>query len=212
MTTMSAQSASPPVMTPPPALSQKTKWSHGRVAVVMLIVTEICFFGTIIETYLFYIGRDINPPYPQDVLEVSIAPLKVVFNSIFLLTSSIWSVLAVKSLAAGKHLAFLFWWGLTILFGIEFLVGTGFEWYGMIVNDGVWMGTNVFGSCFYTLVGFHAFHVTMGLIILSLVWVLALLGKVPTRQLEKVDLVSWYWHFVDGIWIVVFTVVYILGN
>ena len=212
MTTMSTQSGSPTPLMPPPALSQKLKWSNGKIAVVLLIASEIAFFGTLIATYIFYIGRDINPPYPQDVLEVSVAPLKVVFNSIFLLASSIWIVLAVKALAAGKKAAFLFWWGLTILFGLEFLVGTGFEWYGMIVKDGVWMGTNVFGSCFYTLVGFHAFHVTMGLIILTLIWVLAVLGKVPPRQIEKVDLISWYWHFVDGIWIVVFTVVYIIGN
>ena len=177
-----------------------------------MIASEIAFFGTLICVYLFYIGRDINGPYPQDVLEVSVAPLKVLFNSIFLLVSSVWIWFAIRALRKGRKGAFMFWWALTVLCGAEFLVGTGIEWYGMIVDDGVWMGTNLFGSCFYTLVGFHAFHVTMGLLVLTLVWILAALGHVSSANIEKVDLVSWYWHFVDGIWIVVFFVVYIFGN
>lgn len=198
-------------LAPPEALPQRPI-STGKVGVICLIASEIAFFGTIIAAYLFYIGRDINPPYAQDVLDVSFAPLKVGFNSIFLLVSSVWIVLAIKALRRGAMGAFIFWWAMTIVFGLEFLVGTGFEWYGMIVDDGVWMGTNLFGSCFYTLVGFHALHVTIGLTLLTIVLVLALLGYISPRNEYKLDLLSWYWHFVDGIWIVVFTVVYILGN
>ncbi len=198
-------------MTPPPALPQDGL-INGRVGVLLMIASEIAFFGTLITAYLFYIGRDINGPYPQDVLDVSVAPFKVLFNSIFLLVSSVWIVFAIKAMRKGKMGAFIFWWALTVVCGAEFLVGTGMEWYGLIVNDGVWMGTNLFGSCFYTLVGFHAFHVTMGLIVLTLILVLALIGKVHPRNVEKVDLVSWYWHFVDGIWVVVFFVVYVFGN
>ncbi|MDP6987481.1 MAG: heme-copper oxidase subunit III [Phycisphaerales bacterium] len=198
-------------LTPPPALAQDGLM-NGKVGVLLMIASDIAFFGTLITAYLFYIGRDINGPYPQDVLDVSIAPFKVLFNSVFLLISSVWIVLAIKAMRKGKMGAFIFWWALTVACGAEFLLGTGMEWYGLIVNDGVWMGTNLFGSCFYTLVGFHAFHVTMGLIVLTLILVLALLGKVHPRNVEKVDLVSWYWHFVDGIWIAVFFVVYIFGN
>ncbi|MCH2139853.1 MAG: cytochrome c oxidase subunit 3 [Phycisphaerales bacterium] len=196
---------------PPEALSQQSL-SPGKIGIICMIASEIAFFGTLICVYLFYIGRDINGPYPQDVLEVSVAPLKVLFNSIFLLVSSVWIWFAIRALRKGRKGAFMFWWALTVLCGAEFLVGTGIEWYGMIVDDGVWMGTNLFGSCFYTLVGFHAFHVTMGLLVLTLVWILAALGHVSSANIEKVDLVSWYWHFVDGIWIVVFFVVYIFGN
>jgi len=196
---------------PPEALSQQSL-SPGKIGIICMIASEIAFFGTLICVYLFYIGRDINGPYPQDVLEVSVAPLKVLFNSIFLLVSSVWIWFAIRALRKGRKGAFMFWWALTVLCGAEFLVGTGVEWYGMIVDDGVWMGTNLFGSCFYTLVGFHAFHVTMGLLVLTLVWILAALGHVSSANIEKVDLVSWYWHFVDGIWIVVFFVVYIFGN
>ncbi len=201
----------PAPLAPPEALPQD-QISNGKIGVACMIVSEIAFFGILIATYMFYIGRDISPPYPQDVLEVSVAPLKVLFNSIFLLISSVWIWLAIRAMRAGNMKGFIFWWALTVLCGAEFLVGTGFEWYGMIVNDGVWIGTNLFGSCFYTLVGFHAFHVTMGLLVLSMILVLAVLGKVTPRNVEKIDLVSWYWHFVDGIWIVVFFVVYIFGN
>ncbi|MDG2476407.1 MAG: heme-copper oxidase subunit III [Phycisphaerales bacterium] len=198
-------------MTPPPALRQDGIM-NGKIGILLMIASEIAFFGTLITAYLFYIGRDINGPYPQDVLEVSVAPFKVLFNSIFLLISSVWIVFAIKAMRKGNMRAFIFWWALTVLCGAEFLVGTGMEWYGLIVNDGIWMGTNLFGSCFYTLVGFHAFHVTMGLLVLTLILVLALIGKVHPRNIDKVDLVSWYWHFVDGIWIAVFFVVYIFGN
>lgn len=198
-------------LTPPEALPQDGM-SNGKFGIGLMIVSEITFFGTLIAAYVFYIGRDINPPYPQDVLEVSIAPFKVLFNSVFLLISSVWIWLAVRAMRKGRMGAFIFWWALTVLCGAEFLVGTGMEWYGMIVNDGVWIGTNLFGSGFYTVVGFHAFHVTMGLIVLTLILILALLGHVTPRNVEKIDLVSWYWHFVDGIWIVVFSVVYIFGN
>ena len=108
--------------------------------------------------------------------------------------------------------AFAFWWFLTILFGAEFLVGTGMEWYGMIAEQGLTIRTNLFGSGFYTVVGFHAAHVTIGLILLSLVFVLTLLGFMHKRHAEKIELLSWYWHFVDGIWIAVFTIVYIIGR
>lgn len=199
------------LLSPPPALPQDGIM-NGKIGILLMIASEIAFFGTLITAYVFYIGRDINPPYPQDVLEVSIAPFKVLFNSIFLLTSSVWIVLAVKAMRKGRMGAFMFWWALTVVCGAEFLVGTGMEWYGLIVDNGVWMGTNLFGSCFFTLVGFHAFHVTMGLLVLTMILVLALLGRLHPRTIDKVDLVSWYWHFVDGIWIVVFLVVYIFGN
>lgn len=198
-------------MTPPVPLRQDGIM-NGKIGILLMIVSDIAFFGTLITAYLFYIGRDINGPYPQDVLDVSIAPFKVLFNSIFLLISSVWIVLAIKAMRKGKMGAFIFWWALTVVCGLMFLIGTGMEWYGLIVNDGVWMGTNLFGSCFFTLVGFHAFHVAMGLLILTLILILALLGKVRPRNIDKVDLVSWYWHFVDGIWVAVFFVVYIFGN
>ena len=186
--------------------------NRGKVGMTCLICSEITFFGTLLVTYLFYLGRDIGGPYPDEVLDISLAPMKVGFNSIFLLTSSIWIVLAVKALRKGKMAQFGFWWLLTILFGLEFLVGTGMEWYGLIVDDGLTIRTNLFGSGFYTVVGFHAGHVCCGLIMLTIVFILTLCGFMHKRHVHKVDMLSWYWHFVDGIWIAVFTIVYIIGT
>ena len=209
MSTLKAPSLA--VQAPPEPLSQSL--NTGKCGMLCLIASEIAFFGTLLAVYLFYIGKDpVGTPTPSETLEISVAPLKVVFNSIFLLTSSIWITLAVRCLARGSIKAFAFWWLLTILFGIEFLVGTGFEWYGMIADQGVTIRTNLFGSGFYTVVGFHAAHVTIGLFLLSLVFVLTCIGRMHQRHAEKVELLSWYWHFVDGIWIAVFTIVYIIGS
>jgi len=199
-----------------PDLAPVNNLPKGKLGVSLMIVSEIFFFGTIIAVYLFYIGKDLNGPYPQDVMDPPFSaatwkPLAVSFNSIFLLTSSIWIVLAVRALRAGAMARFAVCWGMTILFGAIFLMGTGTEWYGLIVNDGLWMDTNLFGSCFYTLVGFHAFHVAAGLTLMTIVLVLTMCGYMDKRQAGKVDLLSWYWHFVDVVWIVVFTIVYIIG-
>jgi cytochrome c oxidase subunit 3 len=199
-----------------PALAPVHNLPKGKMGVSMLILTEVFFFGTLIAVYLFYIGKDLNGPYPTDVLDPPFAaatwkPLAVSFNSIFLLTSSIWIVLAVKALERGAMKRFMFFWSLTIAFGAVFLIGTGKEWYGLIANDGLWINTNLFGSCYYTLVGFHAAHVAIGLTLMTLVLVLTMCGYNHKRHAGKVDLLSWYWHFVDGVWIFVFTVVYIIG-
>tara|TARA_B100001059_G_scaffold1560_1_gene1300 strand:- start:4982 stop:5620 length:639 start_codon:yes stop_codon:yes gene_type:complete len=193
-------------------VAKNVNLNRGKLGMICLICSEITFFGTLLATYMFYIGRDLEPPFAQDTLDISVAPMKVLFNSIFLLTSSIWIVLAVKALRKGKIKTFAFWWLLTILFGIEFLVGTGMEWYGMMVDDGLTIRTNLFGSTFYTVVGFHAGHVCGGLIVLTIVFILTMCGFMHKRHAHKVDMLSWYWHFVDGIWIAVFLIVYILGT
>jgi len=98
------------------------------------------------------------------------------------------------------------------LLGVAFLVGTAQEWYRLIVEHGLTIGTNLFGTTFYSLVGFHAFHVTMGVVMLMLLAVFTWSGALRSTHAEQAELVSWYWHFVDGVWIVVLTVVYVVGR
>ncbi|MCH2148880.1 MAG: heme-copper oxidase subunit III [Phycisphaerales bacterium] len=208
---MSTLHARPDTLTPPEAKDQSL--CSGKCGMLCLICSEITFFGTLLAVYLFYIGKDpVGTPTPAEVLDVSLAPMKVLFNSFFLLTSSIWITLAVRCLRKGNLRQFGFWWLLTILFGAEFLVGTGMEWYGMIADQGLTIRTNLFGSGFYTVVGFHAAHVTIGLTLLMLVFILTLTGCMHKRHAQKIEYLSWYWHFVDGIWIAVFTIVYIIGR
>ena len=101
---------------------------------------------------------------------------------------------------------------MTIVLGIGFLVGTGIEWYGLIVTHHLTIGRNMFGTTYFTLVGFHAAHVTVGVLLLLLMFTLVGRGSLRGPHSVGVELVSWYWHFVDGVWIVVFTLVYLVGR
>lgn len=182
--------------------------SHkGRWGMVCLILTETALFLTFVVTYLFYIGKSLNGPYPVDVIEY---PL-VLINSACLITSSFTIVLAVKALHRGKLVGFRVWWVITMLLGIEFLVGTGIEWKGFIENHGLTLSTNLFGTTFYSLVGLHLAHVTLGVAVMLLVSLLALGGAVRQEHAERLEICSWYWHFVDAVWIVVFLTVYVYG-
>lgn len=185
--------------------------SKGKVGMTCLIVTESWFFMTFIVAYLFYIGKDtaqgIAGPTPAEALGLKL----VLVNSVFLLSSSIWVVLAVKSLEKGRRGAFLGWMGLTVLCGVEFICGTGYEWYNLITHEGLWIDTNLFGTTFFALVGFHLFHVCIGVIGLSITFFASLFGRLREHHVEAVDVFTWYWHFVDGVWIFVFSTVYLIG-
>jgi cytochrome c oxidase subunit 3/cytochrome o ubiquinol oxidase subunit 3 len=159
-----------------------------------------------VVAYLYYIGRSLSPPYPRDVLAVP------VFNTVCLLSSSATVAFAVRGLARGDVRRAGAWLLATVLLGGEFLVGTLVEWYRLIVHEGLTIGTNLFGSTFYALVGFHAGHVTVGLGILALCLGFAWSGALRPVHAERVEMVAWYWHFVDGVWVVVLTTVYIIGR
>ena len=180
--------------------------SRGRAGMVALLVMESAFLGTFVVAYLFYIGKSLSGPTPGQVLEF---PL---LGTACLLASSLTVALAVRALRGGRIVLFGSWLLLTILLGAEFLTGTALEWYGLIVRQGLTIGTNLFGTTFYSLVGFHAGHVTLGLLLLILVWIFTVFGAVRAEHAERVELLSWYWHFVDVVWLVVLTAVYIVGR
>lgn len=179
--------------------------SRGRVGMLCLIAAEVGIFSIFVVAYLFYIGKSVTGPMPADVLELPI------FISVCLLSSSATIHLAGRALARGKAGAFQAWWFVTIALGLIFLIGTAREWHRLIYEHGLTVSTNLFGTTYYSLVGLHAFHVTVGLIALSIVMTFALLGKVKQEHAERTEVLSLYWHFVDAVWVVVFTVVYIVG-
>jgi cytochrome c oxidase subunit 3 len=180
--------------------------SRGRAGMIGLIIAEASLLGIFVVAYLFYIGKSLNGPYPNEVLEVP------VLNTISLLASSVTVGLAVRALRQGGRGQAGIWLPLTALLGGIFLTGTAREWYRLIVDHGLTIGTNLFGTTFYSLVGFHAFHVTVGVMMLALLSAFIWSGTLRPMHVEHVELVSWYWHFVDGVWIIVFTVVYLLGR
>jgi cytochrome c oxidase subunit 3/cytochrome o ubiquinol oxidase subunit 3 len=179
---------------------------RGKVAMVCLIIAESAIFTIFLVAYLFYLGKSISGPTPREVLETPI------FFTICLLSSSMTIHFAGKSLERNQRGAFLALWSLTIILGGLFLFGTGREWHRLIYEHGLTISTNLFGTTYYSLVGLHAFHVTAGLIMLSVVHIFGLAGRVDDVQFRRVDVLALYWHFVDAVWVVVFTVVYIVGR
>src|SRR5713101_2276618 len=179
---------------------------RGRVGMACLIAAESAIFTIFVVAYLFYAGKSPTGPTPREVLETPI------FYTICLLSSSLTIHFAAKCLARGIAFAFHGFWLLTIALGGLFLFGTAQEWHRLIYEHGLTISTNLFGTTYYSLVGLHAFHVTAGLIMLLTVAVLGLCGRVGVKQSGHIEVLSMYWHFVDAVWVVVFTVVYVLGR
>ena len=171
-----------------------------------LIFAESAIFTIFVVAYLFYAGKSLTGPTPREVLETPI------FYSICLLSSSLTIHFSGKLLERGNRRAFLILWLATIILGGLFLFGTGQEWHRLIYEHGLTISTNLFGTTYYSLVGLHAFHVTAGLVMLSVVLLLTVAGHVGSEQFGRVNVLSLYWHFVDVVWVVVFTVVYILAR
>ena len=192
-----------------PALETPEGWSlpyRGTVGMVALIIAESAIFTILVVTYLYYVGKSLTGPTPRDVLEVPI------FYTVCLLSSSLTIHFAGRFLARDRRDGFLGLWVLTIVLGALFIYGTGHEWHRLIYEHGLTISTNLFGTTYYSLVGLHAFHVTAGLVMLCIVLMFGLAGRVGPDQSARVGVLSLYWHFVDSVWVVVFTVVYIVGR
>src|SRR5271163_2125752 len=184
-------------------------WSlpyRGKVAMAGLIVAESAIFTIFVVAYLFYLGKSVSGPTPREVLETPI------FYTICLLSSSLTIHLAAKSLARNRVGAFVGLWLFTIVLGGLFLFGTGQEWHRLIYQHGLTISTNLFGTTYYSLVGLHGFHVTVGLLMLTIVFLFGVAGRVGPEQSARVEVLSLYWHFVYAVWVIVFTVVYVLGR
>lgn len=176
-----------------------------RVGMLCFITAESAMFVIFVVAYLFYLGNSSYGPTPQEALSLPIV------NTVCLLSSSATIEWAIHALRRGRLGTFAAAWGLTVALGAFFLVGTGREW-AHLFAIGLTPATNLFGTTYYSLVGLHAFHVTVGLVLLSTIWILTLFGKVPAHQADRVEAVALYWHFVDCVWIVVFSVVYVIGR
>ena len=180
--------------------------SKGVVGMTCLIIAESAIFTIFVVAYLFYLGKSLSGPTPREVLELPIV------NSICLLSSSATITFAVNSLRKGDTKRFGIWWLATIALGAYFLLGTGHEWAHLIRDKGLTIQTNLFGTTFYSLVGLHASHVVIGLLALMIVMCFAIAGAIKQEHAERAHVLSLYWHFVDVVWVVVFTVVYVIGR
>ena len=186
--------------------AQWTLPSRGMVAMASLITAESSIFTIFVVAYLYYLGRDVQSPTPREVLEVPY------FYSVCLLSSSFFIWLAEHAIDHGKMAAFRLWWSVTILLGMTFLYGTAAEWYKLIVHDHLTISTNLFGTTYYSLVGLHATHVVVGLLMMLIVLSFAVTKHLRPEHAYRVKVLALYWHFVDAVWVVVFTVVYVVGR
>jgi cytochrome c oxidase subunit 3/cytochrome o ubiquinol oxidase subunit 3 len=189
-----------------PELTAGPSLSRGPVGMAGLIIAESAIFNIFIVAYLFYLGKSLGGPTPQKALEMPVV------NTICLLSSSATITCAVRALGRGRNFAFGVWWFITMALGGYFLFGTGREWMRLIYEQGLTISTNLFGTTFYSLVGLHASHVVVGLVALLAVLALTVCGAVQRVHTKHIEVVAIYWHFVDAIWAVVFTVVYIIGR
>jgi len=189
--------------------AQVVEWhlpSKRRVGMSALIVGESAIFTIFVVAYVFYLGKSLNGPTPQQVLEVPI------LGTICLLSSSLTIMQAERAIEKDRMTSFTLWLAATITLAAAFLTNTAVEWKKLIYQDGLTISTNLFGTTFYSLVGLHATHVVVGLFLLSTTFIFSLLGWVDSRQSERFGVIALYWHFVDGVWVVVFTVVYLIGR
>ena len=177
---------------------------NRKLGMWLLIASECLLFGTLIGTYMIYRGASVEGPNPEDILDIPITTI----STFVLLMSSFSIVLALHNIQHGNQRAFRGWILVTAIGGLIFL---GFQTYEFteFVHAGLGLTTNVFGSSFFMLTGTHGTHVAVGVIWLFSLFFSSLAGKLKEDAALKVDVMALYWHFVDVIWIVIFTVVYL---
>lgn len=178
----------------------------GKVGMACLILAESALFIIFVVAYVYYTGRSLSGPLPREVLSLPIPA------TICLLSSSITMHFAVSALERGAGKVSGLWTAATMLLGTIFLGFTAYEWYDLIAHKHLTIRTNLFGTTFYPLVGLHATHVVVGLLLLSFPAVFGLTGKLEESHTTKLEVVSYYWHFVDAVWVVVFCTVYVFGR
>ena len=182
-----------------------TGLDNWKVGFWTFIGSECLFFASLISTYMVYRGRSVKGPYPEEILNI---PLTSV-STFVLLMSSLAMVLALDAVRRGSRRGALLWLGGVIVLGSTFLGFQAYE-FNHFVHEGLTLQRNVFGSSFYVLTGFHGAHVTAGVIWMLVLWILAFRGRLGPRNALRVEVAGLYWHFVDVVWIVIFTLVYLI--
>ena len=183
-----------------------TGTTNTKLAMWVFLSSECIFFGAFISTYLLYRGRSpANTPQPKDVYNIPFTSV----TSFILLMSSLTMVLALAAIQRGDHRRFRVWVVATAMFGMVFIAGQIYE-FTEFYREGLALKTSVFGSSFFVLTGIHGAHVTVGIIWLLSLWGLSMQNRLNVQHSERVEIAGLYWHFVDIVWIIIFTVVYLI--
>ena len=181
--------------------------SNEKVAMWAFLGSECLLFGALISTYFLYRGRSIVGPSPKQVYDIPYTSV----SSFVLLMSSLTMVLALSAIQRGDQRRLRIWLIATAMLGATFIGGQVYE-FTSFIREGLTLKTNLFGSSFFVLTGFHGVHVTVGIIMLLSLANLSMRGKLPQAKSEVIEIAGLYWHFVDVVWIVIFTVVYLIPS
>jgi cytochrome c oxidase subunit III len=186
----------------PPTSTGLDTWKLGFW---VFIGSETLFFGTFIAAYLIYVPGNLVPPHPPDILDIPLTTL----STFVLLMSSLAMVLALNAVQQDNRRGSLFWLMMVVAMGMVFL---GFQAYEFthFYHEGLTLQSNIFGTTFFILTGFHGAHVTVGVIWLLILWLQTYAGRIKSKDALKVEIAGLYWHFVDVVWIVIFMLVYLL--
>jgi cytochrome c oxidase subunit 3/cytochrome o ubiquinol oxidase subunit 3 len=184
-----------------------TGLSNEKLAMWAFLGSECLLFGALISTYFLYRGKSITGPTPKDVYDIPFTSV----SSFVLLMSSLTMVLALSAIQRGDHRRLRVWLLATSLLGATFIAGQVYE-FTTFIREGLTIKTNLFGSSFFVMTGFHGVHVTVGIVMLLSLWAMSIRGKIPQERAEVVEIAGLYWHFVDVVWIVIFTVVYLIPS
>jgi cytochrome c oxidase subunit 3/cytochrome o ubiquinol oxidase subunit 3 len=184
-----------------------TGLSNNKLAMWLFLGSECLLFGGLISTYMLYRGRTQAGPRPETVYDIPFTSV----SSFVLLMSSLTMVLAVSAAHRGDNRRTRMWLTTTALLGATFVGGQVYE-FTAFYREGLGFTTNLFGSSFYTLTGFHGVHVTVGIIMLMSLVVITFRGRITGAKAEVIELIGLYWHFVDIVWIVIFTLVYLIPS
>jgi heme/copper-type cytochrome/quinol oxidase subunit 3 len=182
-----------------------TGLSNEKLAMWIFLGSDCLLFGALISTYLLLRHRGVSGPTPEGIFDIPFTSV----SSFVLLMSSLTMALAVASIVRGDVRRNRAWLATTAMLGAVFIGGQVYE-FTTFYREGLGYTTNIFGSAFYTLTGFHGVHVSVGILMLLSLLVMSLRGNLPPERAEAVEIVGLYWHFVDIVWILIFTIVYLI--
>jgi heme/copper-type cytochrome/quinol oxidase subunit 3 len=186
-------------------LETSTGLDNKKLLMWLFLGSECLFFGSFIAAYLLYRGRSTVGPYPEDLVDIPFTSV----SAFVLLMSSVSMVLALAAIQRGNVRNMQIWLFTTAILGCLFLAGQAYE-FTEFHHQGLSLSTNLYGTTFFVLTGFHGAHVTVGVLILLSLFTYSLRGGIQQKDSLNIELAGLYWHFVDIVWIIIFTLVYLV--
>jgi len=186
-------------------LETNTGLDNRKLLMWLFLGSECLFFGSLISAYLLYRDRSLVGPYPKDLYDIPFTSV----SSFILIMSSLSMVLALSAMKRGNMRNMRIWLLCTAILGLLFIGGQAFE-FTEFYREGLHLDTNLFGTTFFVLTGFHGAHVTVGVLILMSLYVASMRGVLTEEHELPVEIAGLYWHFVDVVWVLIFTLVYLM--